>query len=116
MKRRDSGRSGEQSGRIEVLGPNGRLLTRADLPPPGTRRWVIRRKAEVVAGVRGGLISLAEACRRYALSVEEFRSWERSLAEHGLAGLHATRGRKTTPAVPGAEAGSFASRQDLPTR
>jgi hypothetical protein len=29
-----------------------------DLPPPGTKRWVIRRKAEVVAGVRAALISL----------------------------------------------------------
>jgi hypothetical protein len=35
-----------------------------DLPPPNTKRWVIRRKAEVVAGVRSGLISLEDACRR----------------------------------------------------
>ena len=36
----------------------------ATLPPPGTKRWVIRRKAEVVAAVRGGLLSLEEACSR----------------------------------------------------
>ena len=44
-----------------VIGPDGSPLTIADLPPPDTRRWVIRRKAEVVAAVRGGLLSLEEA-------------------------------------------------------
>ena len=38
-----------------VIGPDGSPLTIADLPPKNTRRWVIRRKAEVVAAVRGGL-------------------------------------------------------------
>ena len=32
-----------------VIGPDGSPLTIADLPPSGTKRWVIRRKAEVVA-------------------------------------------------------------------
>src|SRR5471030_1439044 len=41
-----------------VIGPDGSPLTIADLPPPTTKRWVIRRKAEVVAAVRGGLLSL----------------------------------------------------------
>ena len=45
-----------------VIGPDGSPLTIADLPPKNTRRWVIRRKAEVVAAVRGGLLSLEEAC------------------------------------------------------
>jgi Protein of unknown function (DUF1153) len=62
-----------------------------DLPPPGTKRWVIRRKAEVVAGVRAGIISLEEACQRYTLSVEEFLSWQRSIDKHGLRGLRTTR-------------------------
>lgn len=62
-----------------------------DLPPPGTKRWVIRRKAEVVAGVRAGIISLEEACQRYTLSVEEFLSWQRSIDRHGLRGLRTTR-------------------------
>jgi hypothetical protein len=48
-----------------VIGPDGSPLTIADLPPSNTRRWVIRRKAEVVAAVRGGLLSLDEACQRY---------------------------------------------------
>ncbi len=74
-----------------VIGPDGSPLTVADLPPPDTKRWVIRRKAEVVAAVRGGLISLDDACRRYTLTVEEFLSWQRSIERHGLAGLRATR-------------------------
>jgi len=37
---------------------------------------VIRRKAEVVAAVRGGLLSLEEACSRYTLTVDEFLSWQ----------------------------------------
>ena len=28
-----------------VIGPDGSPLTLADLPPPNTKRWVIRRKA-----------------------------------------------------------------------
>jgi len=75
----------------EALSPTGGPMTRDDLPPPNTKRWVMRRKAEVVAGVRAGLISLEEACDRYTLSVDEFRSWQRLLDAHGLAGLRATR-------------------------
>ena len=70
-----------------VIGPDGSPLTVADLPPKDTKRWVIRRKAEVVAAVRGGLISLEEACERYTLTVDEFLSWQRSIvrimAGHG---------------------------------
>ena len=62
-----------------------------DLPPPDTKRWVIRRKAEVVAAVRNGVITLEEACDRYTLSVEEFLSWQRAIDRHGLRGLRATR-------------------------
>src|SRR5215831_9884287 len=54
-----------------VIGPLGSPLTIADLPPPGTKRWVPRRKAEVVAAVRGGLLSLQEACSRYSLTVDD---------------------------------------------
>ena len=74
-----------------VIGPDGSPLTIADLPPPSTRRWVIRRKAEVVAAVRGGLLSLEEACQRYTLTTEEFLSWQQSIDQHGLAGLRTTR-------------------------
>jgi len=74
-----------------VIGPDGSPLTIADLPPASTRRWVIRRKAEVVAAVRGGLLSLDEACSRYTLTVDEFLSWQMSIDQHGLAGLRTTR-------------------------
>lgn len=74
-----------------VIGPDGSPLTIADLPPAATKRWVIRRKAEVVAAVRGGLLSLEEACQRYKLTVDEFLSWQRSIDRHGLQGLRATR-------------------------
>jgi hypothetical protein len=74
-----------------VVGPDGSPLTIADLPAPGTTRWVIRRKAEVVAAVRGGLLSLEDACSRYTLTVEEFLSWQHSIEQHGLAGLRITR-------------------------
>lgn len=74
-----------------VIGPDGSPLTLADLPPGHTRRWVIRRKAEVVAAVRGGLLSLEEACKRYTLTVDEFLSWQASIDRHGLQGLRTTR-------------------------
>ncbi|MGB0086792.1 MAG: DUF1153 domain-containing protein [Rhodomicrobiaceae bacterium] len=74
-----------------VMGPDGSPLTIADLPPPTTKRWVIRRKAEVVAAVRGGLLSLGDACSRYRLTVDEFLSWQRSIQRHGMPGLRATR-------------------------
>ena len=41
----------------------------------------------MVAAVRGGLLSLEEACSRYTLTVEEFLSWQHSIDEHGLAGI-----------------------------
>ena len=74
-----------------VIGPTGAPLTLSDLPPANTQRWVIRRKAEVVAAVRGGLLSLEEACSRYTLTVDEFLSWQFSIDQHGLAGLRTTR-------------------------
>jgi hypothetical protein len=80
-----------RAGKEFVTGPRGNPLSIADLPQPDTRRWVIRRKAEIVAAVRGGLLSLEDACSRYALTVEEFLAWQRSLDSHGLRGLRTTR-------------------------
>jgi hypothetical protein len=62
-----------------------------ELPPPNTKRWVVRRKAAVVAAVEGGKITLEEALRRYQLTEEEFRGWQRAYDTHGLPGLRATR-------------------------
>jgi hypothetical protein len=71
--------------------------TMADLPPPNTNRWVVRRKAEVLAALRSGAITMEEACRRYALSEEELLAWQRAFEAYGLPGLRATRlrGRRT---------------------
>ena len=77
-----------------IYGKRDEVLTLPDLPPPETRRWVSRRKAEVVAAVQGGMLTLNEACNRYALSVEEFMSWQQSVERHGVAGLRATHMQK----------------------
>jgi hypothetical protein len=84
-------REESRSYRSEALSPSGLSMSMTDLPPPDTTRWVPRRKAVVVAGVRCGLITLEEACRMYQLSIDEFRSWERLLERHGVRGLRTTR-------------------------
>ena len=61
------------------------------LPPPETKRWVVRRKAVVVQAVRNGSISLKEVCQLYRLSSEEFLAWERAIDRYGVPGLRATR-------------------------
>lgn len=78
--------AGENAG-----GPDWSPSTEASLPPVTTTRWVIRRKAQVVAAVREGRLTLDEACRRYALTVDEFQTWQSVIDRHGLAGLRATR-------------------------
>lgn len=70
--------------------PDGSIMTRADLPPAHTRRWVASRKAAVVRGVAHGLITLAEALKTYALSEEEFLEWQNAVEKHGEAALKAT--------------------------
>jgi hypothetical protein len=74
-----------------VVGPTGTPLTLRDLPPANTDRWVIRRKAEVVAAVRGGLISLDDALSTYRLTAEEFLGWQKAIDKWGMQGLRTTR-------------------------
>lgn len=74
-----------------VVGPDGRRLTAENLPPPETKRWVTRRKAEVVAAVRGGLITLDDACKKWSLTEEELASWQRLFDRGGLKDLRATK-------------------------
>jgi len=94
MKPGRKSRSRDETPKASAAGPSGHVPTRADLPSPLTKRWVSRRKAEVVAGVRAGLIALDEALKTYGLSLEEYRSWERLFGEYGLDGLRATRIKK----------------------
>ena len=49
--------------------------------------------AEVVAAVRGGLLSFEEANVRYNLTAEEFLSWKKSIDKDGLGGLRITRNK-----------------------
>ena len=75
----------------KVIGPLGEPLTLDSLPPSSTTRWVVRRKAEVVAAVNGGLLSVDDVCARYGLTVEEFASWQRAIDRSGMPGLRVTR-------------------------
>src|SRR3546814_16485393 len=75
----------------QVTGPNGTAIGLDDLPPPDTTRWVMRRKAEVVSAVRGGLLTAEEACQRWNLTLEELESWPQLIDRYGVRGLRATR-------------------------
>lgn len=74
--------------------PDGSVMTRADLPPVDTQRWVASRKLAVVRGVVHGLITQDEAQALYGLSAEEFHEWMDAVARHGAAGLK-VRGTKS---------------------
>jgi hypothetical protein len=79
------------AGAVVSAGPGQIHMTDPSLAPPKPQRWVAHRKAEVVAAVRGGVLSLSEACQRYALSVEEYLSWEHEIDLSGLPGLRMNR-------------------------
>lgn len=81
----------ESGGDTASMVTGSERLTLDDLPPPDTRRWVMRRKAEVVAGVRAGLLTVDQACARYGLSIEEFSSWQEMIDRHGVHALRVTR-------------------------
>lgn len=70
--------------------PDGTILTRSDLPPKETRRWVASRKATVVQAVAYGLITRTEVLERYGLSDEELDIWADAVRKHGIAGLKVT--------------------------
>jgi hypothetical protein len=74
----------------QVTLPDGSILSRADLPPDQTRRWVASRKAIVVKAVIYGLITESEALERYGLSDEEFLLWRRAVEIHGEKALRVT--------------------------
>lgn len=70
--------------------PDGSVMSRADLPPDGTTRWVASRKASVVRAVVFGLMTQDEAQERYSLSAEEFQEWLSAVSEHGEKALKTT--------------------------
>ena len=77
-------------GPLFVTLEDGRKISRADLPPADTRRWVAARKALVARAVMAGLLDLDEACGIYALSREELESWISLLKTHGDKALKST--------------------------
>lgn len=61
-----------------VIGWDGKPVTLGDLPARDAR-WSKKRKAQIVAAVRGNLLSFDEARQRYGLSRLEFAAWENEL-------------------------------------
>ncbi|WP_425070377.1 DUF1153 domain-containing protein [Sagittula sp. S175] len=74
--------------------PDGSTMTRADLPPETTRRWVASRKAAVVKAVQYGLLTQDQAKERYSLSEEELLEWVKAATNHGEDALKVTRVQK----------------------
>ena len=74
-----------------VTGPLGEPMTRADLPPPNTTRWVMRRKAQIVSAVHGGLITEKEVHKIYGISADELVAWQLLVEKCGMLGLRATK-------------------------
>lgn len=77
-----------------VIGPFGEKLTVDRLPASATVRWTVRRKAEVVAAVRGGLLTFDEACARYKIAMEELVGWQSAVEISGMRGLRTTRSQE----------------------
>ena len=75
-----------------VTAPDGSLITEAKLPPRRSGlRWVPNRKLAVICAVRGGLITLEDVSKRWGISIEEYRIWEKQVDAHGRDGLRVTR-------------------------
>ncbi len=74
-----------------VIGPFGERPTVDGVPSPQAERWTVRRKAEVVGAVRGGLLTFDEACAGYGLAMEELITWQSPLEVGGMRGLGTTR-------------------------
>jgi hypothetical protein len=81
-------------GPLIVTLPDGRRMSRGDLPPASTHRWVASRKAAVVRAVDAGLIAADEACELYSLSEEEFQGWQEKVRAFGEEALKATAVQK----------------------
>lgn len=80
----------KEKGPLFATTPDGSKISRADLPPRNTSRWVARRKAAVVTAVEAGLIDIEEACEMYALTSEELESWITAMSQHGARALRVT--------------------------
>lgn len=74
-----------------VIGPLGEALT-LDMLPSADKPvyWVARRKAQIVAAVNGGLLTIEQACERYRITTEELAAWSQAAARSGVGGLRVT--------------------------
>jgi hypothetical protein len=82
------------------------VVTPEDLPPAGTRQWVPRYKAAVVAAVDAGVLTLEDARRRYLLSEEELESWRDAIDHSGIGGLRmSVSERRAAPRTPVSKSG-----------
>lgn len=78
-----------------ISGSNETPLDLTNLPPSPTVRWVMSRKVEVLAAVRRGLLSSDDACKRYAISMDELIAWKSAMDHFGPSGLRATNRSRT---------------------
>jgi hypothetical protein len=76
---------------VRIIDHRRNQMMLKELPPPDTKRWVVRRKAAVVAAVKNGAITLEDVCWFYDISVEEFLIWQEMVDKHGIRGLRVTR-------------------------
>jgi hypothetical protein len=74
-----------------VMGPVGDSISMATLPASDTARWTVRRKAEVLMAIAGGLLTINQAKKRYNLSNDELAAWRDAVERSGVMGLRATK-------------------------
>ena len=67
-----------------VHGAEGGRAVAVSLPAQNGTRWRARHKAEVVRAVFEGVLSFDQARERYALSMEEFLSWQELVARQSF--------------------------------
>ena len=77
-----------------AVGLRGNVIAPYDLLPAHGGRWTPQRKADLIAAILGGVITLDEAKARYALTTEELSEWRRGLAAAGVSGLKRVPRRK----------------------
>ena len=70
--------------------PDCGYLSRGDLPPPNTKRWVASRKSAVVKAACFSLISLEEAYGLYDFTQDDYSSWQKAVARHGKSAIRTT--------------------------
>ena len=58
--------------------------------PKSRQRWTARRKAGIIAAVRGGWVPIEEICEAYNVSADEFLAWELDIDRYGVLGLRST--------------------------